>query len=205
MIDYTKVTVAKPEDMKDINDNAMTDNSIIQVMPPMDSYIESNHMNPIPDSIPYITKVSDSDESSMHYLYPTITIIAKDDSYDSLAKIPQATAFLEYAGWDVTAWSTITREEADKMFGELLSDDNIYTIPQSVKNMMDDLRKQKINESDAVYVINTDGIVDEDMQREIDFAIEHNIDVYYMYPNEIISVDELADSIAEENDENTEE
>ena len=68
------------------------------------------------------------------------------------------------------------------MYHDLLDNRNPATLPNSVKNMLDDHWRQKILDADAIYVINTKGYIDESMQNEINYAIECGLDVYYMYP-----------------------
>ena len=48
------------------------------------------------------------------------------------------------------------------------------------KLMLDDIHKRKIDMADAIYVINKNGYIGSSTRSEIEYAYEHNKDVYYM-------------------------
>ena len=179
------VSVAGKISVAENNEKALTDDSIIQVLVPRQEYIERHHMNPIPDATSYITRINPDNMFSgkqPYYYYPKIVIIARSNAMDSYNKIHIATAILEHAGWDVSGFGVMTRGQANEMYHDLLDNHNPATLPNSVKNMLDDRWRQKILDADAIYVINTKGYIGESMRNEINYAIECGLDVYYMYP-----------------------
>lgn len=58
--------------------------------------------------------------------------------------------------------------------------DNTPLEPE-VKEMLDDIHKRKIDMSDAIYVINKDGYIGDSTRSEINYAKEHNKQIYYMF------------------------
>ena len=48
------------------------------------------------------------------------------------------------------------------------------------KKQLDDLHKEKILISDAIYVVNKDGYIGESTKSEIEFAKEHNKEIMYL-------------------------
>ena len=59
--------------------------------------------------------------------------------------------------------------------------DNIE-LTQEQKIRLDNLHKQKINMSDAIFVINKDGYIGESTYSEIDWARRMNKEVYFLEP-----------------------
>lgn len=51
---------------------------------------------------------------------------------------------------------------------------------ESVKMMLDQMHLQKIDLSDAIYVINVDGYIGKSTQREIKYAKAHNKQIFYL-------------------------
>ena len=58
--------------------------------------------------------------------------------------------------------------------------DNI-NLTSEVKAMLDDIHKRKIDMSDAIYIINKDGYIGDSTRSEIEYAKEHNKQIYYMF------------------------
>ena len=58
--------------------------------------------------------------------------------------------------------------------------DNINLTPE-VKAMLDDIHKRKIDMSDAIYIINKNGYIGDSTHSEIEYAKEHNKQIYYMF------------------------
>lgn len=56
-------------------------------------------------------------------------------------------------------------------------------ITDKIKKMLDEVHKEKIKMSDAIYVINPNGYIGESTKNEIKFAREHNKEIIYKYPN----------------------
>lgn len=57
----------------------------------------------------------------------------------------------------------------------------------TVKEMLDDLHKRKIDMSDEILVINVDGYVGESTRSEIEYAVSNRIPVRWMDPYKIPS------------------
>lgn len=53
-------------------------------------------------------------------------------------------------------------------------------ITPEIKTMLDDMHRQKIDMSDAIFVINKNGYIGNSTQREIAYARFHNKPIYYM-------------------------
>ena len=58
--------------------------------------------------------------------------------------------------------------------------DGIDFTPET-KAMLDDIHKRKIDMSDAIYVINRDGYIGDSTRSEINYAKDHNKQIYYMF------------------------
>ena len=58
--------------------------------------------------------------------------------------------------------------------------DNIELTPED-KATLDDIHKRKIDMSDAIYVINKDNYIGDSTRSEIEYAKEHNKQIYYMF------------------------
>ena len=59
--------------------------------------------------------------------------------------------------------------------------DNVELFDEE-KKQLDDLHKEKILISDAIYVVNKDGYIGESTKSEIEFAKEHNKEIMYLEP-----------------------
>lgn len=55
---------------------------------------------------------------------------------------------------------------------------DVFTDEQ--KAMLDDIHKRKIDMADAIYVINKNGYIGSSTRSEIEYAREHNKEVYFM-------------------------
>jgi hypothetical protein len=54
------------------------------------------------------------------------------------------------------------------------------TLPQDVKDMLDNLHLRKIDLADYVYIINVGGYVGESTRQEIEYALSNNKPVEYL-------------------------
>lgn len=55
-------------------------------------------------------------------------------------------------------------------------------ITPEVKKMLDDMHKQKIDMSDAIYVVNSHGYIGKSTAAEIEYAKSKNKEILYMLP-----------------------
>ena len=55
---------------------------------------------------------------------------------------------------------------------------DVFTDEQKI--MLDDMHKRKIDMADAIFVTNKNGYVGNSTRSEIEYAIEHNKEVFYM-------------------------
>lgn len=60
-------------------------------------------------------------------------------------------------------------------------DDEVWT--EGTKKMLDDMHKSKIDLADEIYVINVNDYIGESTKSEIQYAIDHNKKVNYLYPH----------------------
>ena len=65
--------------------------------------------------------------------------------------------------------------------GVFAHSDNVELFDEE-KKQLDDLHKEKILISDAIYVVNKDGYIGESTKSEIEFAKEHNKEIMYLEP-----------------------
>lgn len=59
-----------------------------------------------------------------------------------------------------------------------ITDDNVYNKKEII--MLGKMHKEKINLSDAIFVVNVDGYVGESTKSEIEYAKEHNKEIIYL-------------------------
>lgn len=59
-----------------------------------------------------------------------------------------------------------------------ITDDNVYNKKEII--MLGKMHKEKINLSDAIFVVNVDGYIGESTKSEIEYAKEHNKEIIYL-------------------------
>lgn len=59
-----------------------------------------------------------------------------------------------------------------------ITDDNVYNKKEII--MLEKMHKEKINLSDAIFVVNVDGYIGESTKSEIEYAKEHNKEIIYL-------------------------
>ena len=59
-------------------------------------------------------------------------------------------------------------------------DDEVWT--EGTKEMLDDMHKRKIDMAESIYVINPGGYIGSSTASEINYANEHNKNIYYLVP-----------------------
>lgn len=59
-----------------------------------------------------------------------------------------------------------------------ITDDNVYNKKEII--MLGKMHKEKINLSDAIFVVNVDGYIGETTKSEIEYAKEHNKEIIYL-------------------------
>lgn len=73
------------------------------------------------------------------------------------------------------------------LFGHADNDYDTGVITDSVKEMLDDMHKRKIDMSDRIHVINRDGYIGKSTRSEIEYAKAHGKKITYEYNIETIS------------------
>lgn len=61
-------------------------------------------------------------------------------------------------------------------------DDEVWT--EGTKQMLDDMHKSKIDLADEIYVVNVNDYIGESTKSEIQYAIDNNKKVNYLYPHD---------------------
>lgn len=59
-----------------------------------------------------------------------------------------------------------------------ITDDNVYNKKEII--MLGKMHKEKINLSDAIFVVNVDGYIGESTKSEIEYVKEHNKEIIYL-------------------------
>ena len=95
--------------------------------------------------------------------YPVITLCGSTRFKEDFERINRE---LTLRGWVVLSVGCFGHS------GDIFSDET--------KIMLDDIHKQKIDMSDAIYVINRDGYIGESTKSEIEYALKHDKAIMYM-------------------------
>lgn len=65
-------------------------------------------------------------------------------------------------------------------------DDEAWMDDGTVKAMLDDMHKKKIDMSDGIFVINEGGYIGESTKREIEYALAHDKTIEFMCPIDMV-------------------
>lgn len=131
--------------------------------------LEFKHFINIPPADPYITVGSVSHRRS----FPAITVLGSNRDID---RINTVEAMLIHAGWNVFCYGGMPPIEK----GIYYENPEKMLTAQDHMDMINELWRERIRMSRAVYVVNVDDRIGATTRANIEYAMECGCEVFYM-------------------------